>query len=196
MDEVKKTPQEELWAGSFGDDYTGRNRVDWRARRPFWEKILAMTRPDNIMEVGCNAGWNMRAIHDLSPGTKVLGIDVNQGAVRQARQAGLDATITRALDCGDLMIDIDLVFTAGVLIHVAPDDLEPTMGALIERTHRYVLAVEYDSDQENEIEYRGGLDRLWKRPFGQMYEALGLNLVATGDAPGFDRCTYWLMEKP
>jgi hypothetical protein len=46
------------------------------------------------------------------------------------------------------------------------------------------------------IEYRGEKDRLWKRPYGKLYEAMGLTLVKAGPAEGFDRCDFWLLSKP
>ena len=44
---------EAFWAGTFGNDYTARNRVDWHARIPFWESALEFTAANAILEVGC-----------------------------------------------------------------------------------------------------------------------------------------------
>jgi hypothetical protein len=85
--------------------------------------------------------------------------------------------------------------TSGVLIHVAPDALEVTMRAIIDVSARYVLAIEYDSDEEEEVDYRGHKGKLWKRPFGRLYQALGLRLLSYGEAGGFEKCTYWLLDK-
>lgn len=188
----------DFWAGDFGRDYTKRNRVDWQARMPFWESALEYTAAQSVLEVGCNAGWNLRAIQGLRPSIEVYGVDVNQGAVNEAReQFGLEVHCTDALgiralhDAGS----VDLVFTAGMLIHVAPEDLETIMRTIIDISARYVVAVEYASDETLEIEYRGHAGKLWKRPYGKLYEALGLRLLSEGTAGGFDECTYWLLEK-
>lgn len=185
-----------FWEGGFGDEYTQRNRVQWRHRIPFWRYIIQTTRPDNVLEVGCNAGWNLRAITEASPGTKLVGVDINTKAVTEARQLGFDVHRKEATEIQDLDLAFDLVFTAGVLIHVAPTDLIETMQAIIRRTSRHVLAVEYAANKEEEVNYRGNKGKLWRRPFGELYKALGLKeLTSGGAAQGFDNCEYWLLEK-
>jgi hypothetical protein len=90
-----------------------------------------------------------------------------------------------------------LTFTCGVLIHISPADIERAMRAIIASSKRYVLAVEYADEKEVEISYRGHSERLWRRPFGDMYEGLGLKIVDHGPAPAdaFDRCAWWLLER-
>lgn len=188
---------EEFWKGDFGTEYTARNRVAWRARVPFWRSILELTQPDYVLEMGCNAGWNLRAIRESSPGTTCAGVEINFKAGRQAQLAGFDVTICSIQDAGaNEHLAPDLVFTAGVLIHVGPEEVNVVMDRVVAASNHYVLAVEYAAEAEEEVEYRGHAGRLWKRPFGQLYKQHGLKLVQTGNAPGFDRCTYWLMEKP
>lgn len=194
--------QEQFWSGSEGDAYLARNRVRWHDRASFWASILDITKAQNILEVGCNAGWNLRAInHVHGLGWQSLtGVDINAAALQEA-QATLTGCFLQmpANAVGDFYQhnQQDLVFTAGVLIHVGPDELEATMRSIIQASRRYVLAIEYAAEKEEGVLYRGHTERLWRRPFGKLYEALGLAEVASGDAgPGFDRCTYWLLRKP
>lgn len=200
----------EFWKGDFGDDYTKRNRVDWRARRPFWHEVLNITGARSVFEGGCNAGWNLSAIK-ASAGihhgmVQVAGCDVNHAAAVQARMAlGLhnatimDGTITNAIRAIDWSEAFDLTFTAGVLIHIDWETLKPTMEALIDASAQYVLAVEYDSINkgvnEEPIEYRGHEGKLWRRDYGQIYQDMGLKLVKKWPAEGFDNCTAWLFSK-
>lgn len=188
-----------LWEGPFGDDYTGRNRVDWSARVPFWNKMLRDTRPQSVLEVGCNAGWNMRAIRGLDHRIELRGVDVNQLALTEARFVGLNAMQAGAAEVGALYPEtFDLVFTCGVLIHIPPDDLGACMGSIARATRRWVLAIEYGSEAETEVEYRGQRSALWRRPFGELYQDLGLHVVEQGvllKPTGFDNCTYWLLKK-
>ncbi len=194
------TPQEEFWKGDFGVSYTQRNRVDWRARVPFWRHILELTRPRSVLEVGCNAGWNMRAIQSIDPAIKRLwGCDVNAAAIEEAADAGLSVVNASLFDLDyEFPRGLDLIATCGVLIHIAPSDIERAMRSIAGVARKHVLAVEYAADKEEAVLYRGHAERLWRRPFGAMYEGLGLKLVAQGEAPAeaFDRCRYWLMEKP
>jgi SAM-dependent methyltransferase len=185
--------QESWWAGESGDEYLKRNRVDWRARIPFWHDILKFTGARSVYEVGCNAGWNLSAIQEVAR-AKLYGCEINQRAASQAVLAGLSG-----VECGDAercMGGAELIFTAGVLIHVAPTDLPKLLRLIVKCSGHWILAIEYAADVEEMIEYRGQSQLLWKRPYGKLYEALGLKVLHTGEATGFDRCTYWLMEKP
>lgn len=191
----------EVWAGRFGSDYTARNRVDWRARIPFWRDVLDKTGARSVYEVGCNAGWNLSAIRRVAPDASLAACEINEVAAAQARVAGhksIDPLEARsALGLYSQVAPLfDLVFTAGVLIHVAPRDLLKTMTAIVDASADYVLAVEYASEREEEVEYRGQKGLLWKRPYGVLYQQMGLKLVETGDpGPAFDRCTAWLLRK-
>lgn len=186
-----------FWADKFGNEYHQRNRVNVDERMPFWESALQFTEARSALEVGCGPGWNLLAINKVSPGTDLYGVDVNANAVEEARQQGIEAQVSDALGILGLHQpgSIDLVFTAGLLIHIAPDELEATMRAIAEVSAKYVLAVEYYAEQEEEVEYRGHSGKLWRRPFGKLYQALGLTLLSEGVAGGFDQCSYWLLQK-
>lgn len=207
----------EFWGGEFGDDYHERNRVDWRRRVKFWSEILDITGARSCFEWGCGPGWNLSAIkaavytgvspqymYNIQAGrgitevknsgiqwdVQVAGYDVNESACEQAQAAGLYAFNENPHD------PAELVFTVGVLIHVPPDDLQDVMRMLIKQSTDYVLAVEYDSSEPREIDYRGHKGKLWAQPFGELYQRLGLKLVAEGGAgDGFDDCYFWLLRK-
>lgn len=193
----------EQWQSKFGDDYLKRNRVDWQARIPFWKMILEKTGARSVFEFGCNAGWNLSAIRRICPDVVTQGGDVHVGSVFQAKSAGLDVyydkfdpmfptDIPFYRQCGDA----DLSFTAGVLIHIPPEDLESTMKQVISKSYDWVLAVEYFAEEETEIEYQGQPELLWKRPYGDIYRWMGLDMVDSGiSADGFDNCMWWLLRK-
>ena len=186
--------QEQFWQGEFGNAYTARNSVDWWARVPFWARMMGMYRPRSVAEFGCNAGWNLMAIRATGFGVEMDGVDINPEAVKRAQAAGLPVFL--GTDLGGL--EAEMVFTAGVLIHIAPENLAATMQMLANHSSRYLVAIEYESDREQEVEYRGHKHRLWKRPFGKLYiEAVpGLRMIDKWDsADGFDRCAAWVLEK-
>jgi len=191
------TRQEEAWAGEFGDAYTARNRVTWWDRIPFWKRILSQTGVRSAYELGCNAGWNLSAIQAAAQRhIECIGVDVNERAVLQARAAGLRAVLLREPQGKTpAILPCELAFTAGVLIHVAPENLHATVSHLVEMSVDWVLAVEYvsESGADEPIEYRGEKDLLWRRNYGAVLEAHQVKIVDYGDeCPGFDRCTYWL----
>ena len=187
--------QEQFWAGEFGDSYTQRNRINWLQRVPFWTGILYLTGANTVLEVGANVGWNLLALRIVKPSIFMHGIDVNEGAVKQARSMELNVVYSETIIWKN---SYDLAFTAGCLIHIGPGQIEKTMEQVITHSAKYILAVEYAADKEEEIEYRGHRNKLWKRPYGKLYQDMGLKLVETGELPkdsGFDDCTYWLLEK-
>lgn len=186
----------DLWSGEFGDAYLARNRVNWAARVPFWGSILGLTRASSVLEVGCNAGWNLRALRALDDSLELRGLDINEQALDEARAQGLWVAAGNIVEGAGLPRS-DLVFTAGVLIHLAPDDLEAAMRAIVAASREYVVAVEYGADTEEMIRYRGH-DALWRRPFGALYEAMGLRIIGkgfVGKADGFDDCQWWCLRK-
>lgn len=183
----------ELWRGEFGNEYTDRNQVDWMKRAMFWDRIITTTGARSVFEMGCNAGWNLSAIREFHPQVRVTGSDINERALEQAHAAGL--TTYNCLDFRAVPGKFDLVFTAGVLIHIEPAHVREVMAALIDKSFRWVLAIEYESEYEEAIPYRGHADKCWKRPYHKLYMDLGLHLVDRSSPAGFDNCTAWLFEK-
>lgn len=185
----------DLWAGDFGNSYLRRNQVEWLRRVPFWDRMIRRTGARSVFEMGANAGWNLSAIHRNWHEVIVAGNDINTEACGQAQSVGLN--VVNKLDfTTEVPGRFELVFTAGVLIHIEPEHLEEVMRALIDKTYRWVLAIEYEAQAEEQVVYRGHRDKCWKRPYGRLYQDLGLLSIESGDAgPGFDQCTYWLLEK-
>jgi pseudaminic acid biosynthesis-associated methylase len=187
----------DFWRGDFGSEYLARNRVQWRDRVPFWRRIIETTGATSVLDVGCNAGWNLLALREVNPELMMSGVDVNQQALKEAAGHGFDVMESPADKIHELFApgSCDLAVTSGVLIHIAPEDLRAAMQAIVDVSSQYVLAIEYDSGEEREIDYRGNTGKLWARPFGRLYEELGLSLVEHGTAEGFDQCTYFLLSK-
>lgn len=186
-----------LWSGSFGDAYTDRNRVDYSLRKPFWQRMIDITGARSFLDIGCNAGWNMMSLRELDPDFEMSGVDINRHALEQAKAAGLDVY---ELPADEVVKEFgtgcaDLVVTSGVLIHIPPEDLVRTMAAILDASRQWVLAIEYPSDRQVAVEYRGIANALWKNDFGKLYADRGLTLVETGKAEGFSDCEYWLLEK-
>jgi pseudaminic acid biosynthesis-associated methylase len=196
------TVQLKAWAGDFGDAYTERNVVDWRTRSAAFETMLEGTEPKTILEIGSNRGHNLILLSELCVGAQVVGLEPNMKALGIARQADPNAQIVRgnALEIPFGAGRFDLVITANVLIHIALNDL----AAVLEQIHRvsrqYILSIEYFSEEETVIHYRGYDDLLWKRNFPEHYRKKfpELQLLKSGywdRDNGFDRSHWWLWEK-
>ena len=192
--------QHEVWAGDFGADYTRRNDKPWQPRVRFWREIMDRTKATKVFEVGCNMGLNLNAIRSVRPEAHLGGCDVNEYALSLARAAGhRNVHECRAKDIAHEIggYGYDLVFTAGVLIHIPPDDLDQVCAAIVESSTRWVLAIEYESKSgdEEEVVYQGQRKMLWRRDYGSIYWKMGLSIIEKRNAEGFDRCTSWLLEK-
>lgn len=187
----------DFWAGTFGNDYTKRNQVDWALRVPLLRRLIEQTEASSFLDVGCNAGWNLRALRSIDSSLEMSGVDVNHEALEQCVAEGFDVVNAPATEIVDTFGPhaAQMVITSGVLIHIPPEQLVDTMQAIIAASSQYVLAIEYDAPTQVEVEYRGHAGRLWKRPYGAIYQQLGLSLVETGVAEGYDDCTYWLLSK-
>ncbi|HQR83202.1 MAG TPA: pseudaminic acid biosynthesis-associated methylase, partial [Thiotrichales bacterium] len=59
----------------------------------------------------------------------------------------------------------DLVFSKGVLIHLAPEMLPEVYDKMVEASSRYVLIAEYYNPSPAEIPYRGHSNKMFKRDF-------------------------------
>jgi len=198
-DQSGTTRLERLWSGQFGDEYTDRNILSGDGRGPFWSRMMSDFPAASVLEVGCNVGANIRW---LTPGRRVVGVDVNQHALAELQARFPDVTAVRATGRHLPFIDgsFDLVFTAGVLIHQAPDSLSDVMGEIVRCSRRYVLCAEYYSAEPVEIAYRGQTGALFKRDFGELYRRLFPMLALRSQgflarAEGWDDVTYWMFER-
>lgn len=193
---------ENFWAGQFGDEYHTRNRVQWESKVPFYRQILQRTQAKSALEVGCGPAWNLRALQQARPGMALAGCDVNARAIDEAERnvPEGDFRIARAAFLLPFFHanQFDLVMTSGVLIHVSPDDLAEVMSNIVTIASEYVLAIEYASQIEEEVDYRGYTGKLWRRPYGALYAEMGLKtqwMTHLGEAEGFGPgCTAWLMR--
>lgn len=207
MAEVENPLRE--WRGAFGEDYIARNeategRVNM-SERLFKRALKKLVPPPaSILEVGCNIGVNLRALRRFS-GAALYGLEPNP----VARQRVIDDKVLgpdRILDGHGGAIpmaagSVDLVFTAGVLIHVPPEDLLAVAREIHRVARTHILLLEYFSRQPETIEYRGRSGMLFKRDFGSFYLDSFPDLAVVDDGffwrrtTGADDLTWCLLRK-
>lgn len=170
------TPQEEFWAGAFGDSYIHRNAapalVD--AKEAMFRQALAGTDGiRSVVELGCNIGLNLVALTRLLPQPELRGVEINAAAVARARENLPEAAITQG-SLLDYAVEPpgDLAFTCGVMIHLNPEMLAAAYAKLAAASRRYVLIAEYYHPSPVTVTYRGHEARLFKRDFaGEFLDA-------------------------
>lgn len=197
------TKQLTYWQGKFGEEYIERNSdMNFFARRKkFFKKILDNYEINSVLEVGCNIGGNLLVISQINPKVKITAIEPNRKAAALARENLPRATILEKSIFDTSFTDrFDLVFTCGVLIHIANDDLEKALTKIYNASKKYILAIEYYSDKRTLMPYRGLSDALFKRPYDKEYSSLfpGIKIIREGflnRSQGFDNCKFWVFKK-
>lgn len=204
---VDQTEQEAFWQGTFGNEYTDRNRGlgPVAANTAFFGRVLCRTRSvRSVLELGSNIGLNLVALGQLLPGAQLSAVEINDQAARElkANLPDVDLHRTSILDFQP-RATWDLVFTKGVLIHINPDKLPLVYDVMYCSSSRYVLVCEYYNPRPTEVTYRGHTGKLFKRDFaGDMLDRFpDLALLDYGFVyhrdPSFpqDDLTWFLMQK-
>ncbi len=179
------TDQESFWAGEFGDAYVDRCKGHelLAAKTVAWSRILARAqRIGSVLECGANIGLNLLAIRRLLPTATLAGIEINAKAHAElAGIPGMQAIHGSFLEV-PVPVGVDLAFTFGVLIHIAPEMLPKAYDQLYRASRRYVVVTEYYNPTPVEVAYRGHQGKLFKRDFaGEMLERFpDLRLVDYG----------------
>lgn len=201
------TEQETFWAGKFGDDYVSRNQS--AAAQAASIAVFASILPhcpevDSALELGANLGLNLRSLAILKPGIELNAVEINARAAATLKQnfpqVSVHHTSIQDFNPPD---KYDIVFTCGVLIHLAPRSLPYVYKKMASCARRYVLMNEYYSPSPIEVPYRGHRRRLFKRDFAGEFLVMfpDWQLRAYGCTyrrdPGFshDDSNWFVMER-
>ena len=194
-----ETDQARVWMGDFGRDYTDRNdqapdELDrfyqesyGVSRRKLNEAFLSgISKEARILEVGCNTGTQLLMLQEMGY-TRLYGIEIQAYALERAKARLPRAELSQAsaLSIPYPEKSFDLVFTSGVLIHIAPSDLPRALGEIHRCSKNWIWGFEYYAPEPTEIRYRGHEQLLWKRDFAKSYceEFADLELVKEERVP-------------
>lgn len=198
----ESTKQLEAWKSEFGNQYTERNTYNPDTRVAAFREMLKGTNVKKVLEVGSNIGNNLVSISKTGE-YQLIGIEPNLFAVRKGRTRSNLISIIEGNGFSIPFVDayFDLVFTCGVLIHIANEEIPKVVNEMYRLSNRYILVIEYFAEKDTEIEYRGKKGLLFKRDFKKKFLELKPDLKCIregfwGKNDGFDDCTWWLFEKP
>jgi pseudaminic acid biosynthesis-associated methylase len=197
-----KTAQLEHWRSDFGREYTDRNSLTpegldelyrknyGTSRRELNQRFLAdIPRTARILEVGCNEGNQLCALREMGF-QHLYGIEIQEYALRKARARLEHAQLALATAFEIPYPDgfFDVVFTSGVLIHIAPSDLAKAQREIHRCAGGFIWGFEYYSPEQMEVAYRGHRSLLWKADFAKLYLDLfdDLNTVRVEQVPYLD----------
>lgn len=177
--------QIDFWKGDFGKDYTDRSTYqsleDWDKEYVEWygvaktalnEKFLGFLDKETarILEVGCNLGYQLQGLQAI--GFKQLyGVELQEYAAEKARKLQKHINIIQGSGFDLPFKDgyFDVVFTNGVLIHIAPEHLLSFTSEIVRCSKKYIWGLEYYSETLQEVNYRGNQGYLWKMDYAQFY---------------------------
>lgn len=181
---MNKNEQENFWSGDFGKNYTDRNSRhndalnkiynDWYgfSRIEMNQTFLeTMPKESRILEVGCNTGMQLAALQSMGF-TSLYGIELQDYAVQKAKEYtnGINIIQGSAFDLPFKENYFDIVFTSGVLIHIAPENLSKVFSEMYRCSKKYIWGFEYFADEVTSINYRGNNGFLWKANYAKMLE--------------------------
>jgi len=183
---VGETAQTRVWQGDFGRAYTDRNTLETAGLDALWVRNYGISRsamnrtflegiPNSatFLEVGCNVG-NQLLLLQAHGYTQLTGIELQSYALAGARSRLKNVVLQQgsalALPFDDQAFDV--VFTSGVLIHIAPEDLPQAMKEIHRCARHYIWGAEYFSPELAAVNYRGNDDLLWKMDYARKYLTL------------------------
>jgi len=183
MTKHKDTDQLAHWAGQEGSAYVERNPHSMAEYEALYAKDYGVSRQAmneaclgelprdlSVLEVGANVGVQLEFLRTMGF-SHLVGIDINADAVREAGKLHPKVEVKQGSGF-DLQFEdnsFDMVYTSGVLIHVAPTDALDVMREMHRTSRSYIWGFEYYAPSYEEVTYRGQSDRLWKTDFAKMF---------------------------
>lgn len=176
--------QRAFWSGKFGDSYVDRNKSIEEVNESYadqtgitveeiFQKFFKdVDKGSRILELGCNVGLNLGMLQKLGF-TNLYGVELNKKALEIAKERNPKVVFANSsIEDYEPNEKYDLVYTAGVLIHIHPSALESIIRKIVNLTNRYVFGFEYYSDNLIEIKYRDHSNVCWKQNFPYLFKRL------------------------
>lgn len=103
--------------------------------------------PDSILEIGCGFGRNIKyLIKEGIPAEKITGTDISSTMLENCRQyiknCKVDLFLAEAVKLPFKDKEFSFSFTHGVLMHIPPEKITPTIKEIFRITKGYFLCVE------------------------------------------------------
>jgi len=177
------TKQMQVWHGNFGKEYTRRNLLSPEEMDALYIHNYGITRSAmnekflsgldvrmRILEVGCNVGTQLMLLQKMGY-QNLYGIELQAHAVELGKQRTRNINMIQGSAFGIPFRDgfFDVVFTSGVLIHIAPGDIASGLDEIHRCSREFIWGFEYYCEQHTGVHYREHDDLLWKGDFSGFY---------------------------
>ena len=167
-----------LWAPIYRSQQSSAAEFDQSYRTTYGisrtelnQRFLAtIPKSTRILEVGCNIGTQLLILKEMGF-SNLSGVEIQTYAIQQAKERLEDVQILSASAFSLPFADehFDLVFTSGVLIHIAPSDLPAALTEIHRCTRDWIWGFEYYAPRMTEVAYRGNQNLLWKTDYARLY---------------------------
>lgn len=184
LNTAQHTDQTRRWDSDFGREYTDRNDQTPEQLDQFYRQTYGVTRRDlnerflggvpkdaSFLEVGCNVGTQLLLLKEMGY-SNLSGVEIQSYALNRAKERLGKADLRQgsALSLPFPDQHFDLVFTSGVLIHIAPAEIPMALAEIHRCAKRWIWGMEYYAPQMTEIAYRGHNNLLWKADYARLYQ--------------------------
>ncbi|MEW6263549.1 MAG: pseudaminic acid biosynthesis-associated methylase [Thermodesulfobacteriota bacterium] len=180
---AKTTFQINTWTSDFGRTYTDKNARTVEAMSQAFKELLGISRLElnqcflghldrklRILEVGCNVGVQLQALQQMGF-SELYGIEIQSYAVEMSKEKtrGIQIIQGSGLDIPFKDGFFDLVYTSGVLIHVAPDEVKTVMSEMHRCASRFIWGYEYWAPEWTALEYKSRQNLMWKTDYPRLF---------------------------
>ncbi len=163
--------------------------------------LQAVPKESSFLEVGCNTGNQLLMLRQAGwKNLSAIELQPYAADIARRRLGDIRIELGSALALPWPADSFDVVFTSGVLIHIAPSDLPRAINEIHRVSKKYIWGLEYYAPDVTEVQYRDHSSLLWKMDFARAYLERfdDLELVREQRLPYLDSKnvdTVFLLEK-
>jgi SAM-dependent methyltransferase len=129
--------------------------------------VIAPLAPRSVLELGCGAGRNLRHLREALPQARILGLEINRGAAEVAGKVpDVDIHVRSLYEARDLG-PVDVMLTAGVLMHIPHDRAPQVVASMVEQSEIATVHLELHGKP------RGFDFHRYPRDYAELYRSLG-----------------------
>ena len=172
--------QAAAWRGAMGQAYTDRSPHDAEALNALYVRtygvsaqalneliLVGLDRSMRVLECGANVGAQLLLLEKMGF-SQLYGLEIQYRAASQASPR-FHYTQGSILHLPYRTGAFDLVFTSGVLIHVAPGDIPQALAEMWRVSGRYIWGHEYYAPDFQEVTWRGRRGQLWRGDYAGLF---------------------------
>lgn len=201
-----ETEQEKFWKGNnFGSRYIKDNKSTnlFNSKLNLYNNILQKTdKVSSVLEFGCNIGLNLDCFKAIDSNINVTGVEIFEDACSVLKEKNYNFHNKSIFDF-ESEDKFDLVLSSGLMIHLNPDKIKEAYAKLYNHSSKYIIIAEYYNPTPVMVEYRGEMNKLFKRDFvGEMLDIYkDLELIDYGfvyhrdDKYPLDDINWFLLKK-